>query len=480
VSYNGSGTFQINTSGQPVVTGTVISSTAFNALTADLATGLSTAITKDGQTATTARIPFAAGISSTLVTDSSSTGTGSIITAGGVGIAKALYVGTTANVAGAVTLGGVATFSAQPIFSSLTASTAVATDASKGLVSVTNTGTGNNVLGTGPTISLPVIDNIKMGYATTATAAGTTTLTVASNYRQFFTGSTTQTVVLPVTSTLVTGIAYEIENNSTGLLTVNSSGGNLVGTIPAGVCAHAVCIGTTLTTAADWDWDYISNTSITGTGSAVLATSPTITTPTIDTITSAAATALTLKSAGTTALTISTSQAATFASTVADSVAILRPLVSGTAVASTSGTSIDFTSIPSWVKRITVMFNGVSTGSNSNFLIQIGSGSIVTTGYVSGAVTVQSAAISSAAVTSTTAFVVATAGNVAYLWTGTVQLVNLTSNTWVECGMLVNTTGDRSTNSGGTLALGGALDRVRITSVTPDTFDAGSVNILYE
>ena len=201
MSYNGSGTFQINTTGQPVVTGTIISATAFNSLTADLATGLSTAITKDGQTATTARIPFAQGITSTLITDATSTASGSIITAGGVGIAKALWVGGLANV------GGVATFSAQPIFSSLTASTAVATDASKGLVSVTNTGTGNNVLGTGPTISLPVIDNIKMGYTTTATAAGTTTLTVSSNYRQFFTGSTTQTIVLPVTSTLVIGIA---------------------------------------------------------------------------------------------------------------------------------------------------------------------------------------------------------------------------------------------------------------------------------
>ena len=65
MSYNGSGTFNINSSGQPVVTGTVISSTAFNALTADLGTGLSTAITKDGQTTTTAVIPFAAGMSST-------------------------------------------------------------------------------------------------------------------------------------------------------------------------------------------------------------------------------------------------------------------------------------------------------------------------------------------------------------------------------------------------------------------------------
>ena len=65
MSYNGSGTFNINTAGQPVVTGTVISSTAFNALTADLGTGLSTAITKDGQTVATALIPFAAGMSST-------------------------------------------------------------------------------------------------------------------------------------------------------------------------------------------------------------------------------------------------------------------------------------------------------------------------------------------------------------------------------------------------------------------------------
>lgn len=157
MSYNGSGTFNINTTGQPVVAGTVISSSAFNALTTDLATGLTTAITKDGQTTTTARITFAQGITSSLTTDSSSVSTGSIITGGGVGIAKALYVGTTANVAGAVTLGGIATFSAQPIFSSLTASSAVATDASKGLVSVTNTGTGNNVLATSPTITTPTI-----------------------------------------------------------------------------------------------------------------------------------------------------------------------------------------------------------------------------------------------------------------------------------------------------------------------------------
>ena len=171
MSYNGSGTFNINSTGQPVVAGTVISSSAFNSLTNDLATGLTTAITKDGQTTTTARITFAQGFTSSLTTDSSSVSTGSIITAGGVGIAKALFVGTTANVAGAVTLGGIATFSAQPIFSSLTASSAVATDASKGLVSVTNTGTGSNVLGTSPTITNPLITEIRETATVSATAA---------------------------------------------------------------------------------------------------------------------------------------------------------------------------------------------------------------------------------------------------------------------------------------------------------------------
>jgi len=157
MSYNGSGTFQINTSGQPVVTGTVISSSAFNALTADLATGLSTAITKDGQTATTVRIPFAQGINSSLATDTSSGSTGSIYTAGGVGITKGLFVG------------GTATFSATPVFSALTASSAVATDASKNLVSVTNTGTGNNVLATSPTLVTPALGTPASGVMTNVT-----------------------------------------------------------------------------------------------------------------------------------------------------------------------------------------------------------------------------------------------------------------------------------------------------------------------
>ena len=195
MSYNGSGTFQINTSGQPVVAGTVISSTAFNALTADLATGLSTAITKDGQTTTTARIPFAAGINSSLTTDSSSTTTGSIITAGGVGIVKNLYVGANTNIAGTLGVTGVATFSAAPIYSSLTASSAVATDASKGLVSVTNTGTGNNVLATSPTLVTPVLGAASATSVTVAAGAvGTPSITT--------TGDTNTGIFFPAADTI--------------------------------------------------------------------------------------------------------------------------------------------------------------------------------------------------------------------------------------------------------------------------------------
>jgi hypothetical protein len=106
MSYNGSGVFQINTSGQPVVAGTVITASAFNALTADLATGLTTAITKDGQTATTAQIPFAAGLRSTLTTDSTTSTSGSIITDGGLGVAKAVNIGTTLTVTGAGSIQG--------------------------------------------------------------------------------------------------------------------------------------------------------------------------------------------------------------------------------------------------------------------------------------------------------------------------------------------------------------------------------------
>lgn len=132
------------------------------------------------------------------------------------------------------------------------------------------------------TLTAPIIDNPKLGYATTATAAGTTTLTVTSANQQFFTGTTTQTVVLPVTSTLALGMGYLIVNNSTGIVTVQSSGANTITTVAAGTSASFTCILTSGTTAASWDYDFVTLGATTGTGLVVLATSPTLTTPNIN------------------------------------------------------------------------------------------------------------------------------------------------------------------------------------------------------
>lgn len=89
-------------------------------------------------------------------------------------------------------------------------------------------------------------------YATTATAAGTTVLTATSADTQYFTGATTQTVTMPVVSTLYLGKTYKIVNKSTGAITVNSSGSNLIATVPGGTELVFTVIAITGTTAASW------------------------------------------------------------------------------------------------------------------------------------------------------------------------------------------------------------------------------------
>ena len=264
MSYNGSGVFNINTAGQPVITGTTISSTTFNSLTADLATGLTTALTKDGQSTPTANIGMGAfkitnlaagtvasdaarldqvqGGAATFITVTgtdtltgtvvpalsayatgnqfsflvANTNTGAVtINVDGIGSKAITRTGTTALVAGDMVAGqaveiiydgtrfqlvngnsftnlkvsgtlgvtGVATFTAQPIVSSLTASLPVFTDASKGLVSNTMTGTGNVVMSTSPTLVTPALGtpSALVGTNITGTASGLTAGNVTTN-----------------------------------------------------------------------------------------------------------------------------------------------------------------------------------------------------------------------------------------------------------------------------------------------------------
>ena len=250
--------------------------------------------------------------------------------------------------------------------------------------------------------------------------------------------------------------------------------------------------------------------------------------------------------AGTTALTLSSTQIATFSTSVAVPTGTLYPLVSGTSITTTttsftasiagttmtvtavgSGTvqvgqlitgtgvtagttitalgtgtgstgtytvstsqttasttitvvGIDFYNIPSTAKRITVMFNGVSGSGTSVFLVQLGSGSITATGYGTTGLTTQTTTLNST--TYTTGFGLAQNNAAAAVLTGVVTLVLQTSNTWVGNGSGQSTGANSSWFTFGSAPnLSGALDRVRITTVNgTDTFDAGSINILYE
>jgi len=418
------------------------------------------------------------------------------------------------------------------------------------------------------TLTAPIIDNPKLGYATTATAAGTTTLTVTSANQQFFTGTTTQTVVLPVTSTLALGMSYFIKNNSTGAVTVQSSGANTVLVVAAGKYVTFTCILITGTTAASWDYQEVPSSvqiqpiSASVASSALTVTlnptvldfrSSTLSSGTVNTRTVSTAISVTVSS-GSTLGTVSAGKSriaviaidnsgtvelavvntagsvlldeSTLISTTAeggagaaDSASVVYSttartsvpfrvvgyvestqatagtwatapstiqgaggeallnsnITSGTAVASTSGTSIDFTSIPSWVKRITVMLNVVSTSGTSPVQLQLGAGSIDTTGYT-GCYKQEG-----------TAGTLYSTGMVlggyaaADVRSGAFTLSSFGSNIWVISGAVGLSNASLTGQTGGVKTLSGTLDRIRITTVGgTDTFDAGSINILYE
>ena len=171
--------------------------------------------------------------------------------------------------------------------------------------------------------------------------------------------------------------------------------------------------------------------------------------------------------AGTTTLTLQAATATNAVNTLA------------TAVASTSGTAIDFTGLPSWIKRITVQFQGVSLNSTGSLLVQLGTGSttFTTSGYISTALV---------AIGGGNSFVSSTSGFIEYLtsaagvYSGHMIITNISGNNWVSSHV-----GKYSTaavcSGAGDVSLGAVLTAVRITTSSgTDTFDAGTVNILYE
>lgn len=156
--------------------------------------------------------------------------------------------------------------------------------------------------------------------------------------------------------------------------------------------------------------------------------------------------------------------------------------VLGTPVATTSGTAITFSSIPSWVKRITINFKGVGTNGTSLKQIQIGSGSITTSGYVQAAASISSGAYPVVSASATSGFII-NSGAAAERMSGSIVLIleNSSNNTWVASGVLGETAVVLMKLVGGYVSLSGALDRVVITTVNgTDAFAAGEINILYE
>jgi hypothetical protein len=195
-----------------------------------------------------------------------------------------------------------------------------------------------------------------------------------------------------------------------------------------------------------------ATTTLVGTDATQTLTSKTLTSPTI------------------TSPTISGAVVSAMASSV---------ITSGTAV-SASGTSVDFTGIPSWAKRVTVMFSGLSTNGTSTWLIQLGdSGGVENTGYTGTCSVLGNSSAGTSTVYSAGFLLIATSA--AFTGQGTFVITLLGSNTWTGFGIMGRSDNPNTTMSAGSKTLSGTLDQIRITTTNgTDTFDAGTINILYE
>lgn len=159
----------------------------------------------------------------------------------------------------------------------------------------------------------------------------------------------------------------------------------------------------------------------------------------------------------------------------------INPIISGTANTSISGGSVvPFPSIPSWAKRITVMFSGVSTNGSSNPLVQVGTGSSATTSGYSGSAVNLSHLGTITVSTYSTGFGLyyASAGNAI---NGHMILTPLTGNQWIASYNFAVASNAGICTGAGNVTLAGALDYLRVTTVNgTDLFDAGSINIMWE
>lgn len=153
-------------------------------------------------------------------------------------------------------------------------------------------------------------------------------------------------------------------------------------------------------------------------------------------------------------------------------------ITSGSPATTTSGTTVDFASIPSWVKRITVTFSGVSLNGTNKLLLRLGYGATPTyqaTGYAS-----VYGALGAATGSSTTDFTLTDTGTASYTSSGVATISLLDTNQWAMTSTLGETTIPYLFVSTGAVTLSGTLTAVRVLTNGANTFDAGKINILYE
>ena len=317
---------------------------------------------------------------------------------------------------------------------------------------VTLTGLGAMKLNSGTTAERPSPSNGMIRYNTTTAAmegyinsawtslvAGTAVTSVATG-TGLTGGPITSTGTIAIDSTVVTLTGTQTLTNKTiqgGTITSGTS-------VSTATCSFTGVISTTTLTASAVTGTIAVGQVITGTG----------------------------VTAGTviTALGTGTGGAGTYTVSVSQTVSSTTITIVG----------LDFLSIPSWVKRITVMLSGVSTNGSDNLLVQIGAGSIQNTGYTSNTTFL----VTSVSTQSSTAgFAMLNVNGAAAIMSGhmLLTLINSATGLWVSSSVGANTSSTSTFVGGGDKTLSGTLDRIRFTTVSgTDTFDAGTVNILYE
>lgn len=150
-----------------------------------------------------------------------------------------------------------------------------------------------------------------------------------------------------------------------------------------------------------------------------------------------------------------------------------------TAVTMSSFVAVDFSSIPSWARRITVIFSEVSNNAGSAVLVRVGSGTFATTGYVSTSNDMNQTSVTGGS-NNTTGFLTVVGASAASILTGQLVIQWISGTTYTASGVFKYSTTNMAL-SAGSISLGGSLDRLRITTVSgTDLFDGGTANIMWE